>query len=105
MIVVLTGENSLLLQRELNTLTNAFMIKYGDMALERVDGESAVFERMQESIQSAPFLAVRKMVVFRTPGANKQFVARCEQLLKEIPDSTDVILIEPKLDKRGSYYK
>jgi DNA polymerase-3 subunit delta len=105
MIIILTGENSFLLRRELDALTSAFVAKYGDMALERLDGEAASFERMQESLQSVPFLAERKMVLLRAPGANKQFTEYAERLFKELPDTTEVIIVEPKPDKRGSYYK
>lgn len=105
MITALTGENSFLLQRELDMLIRAFVAAHGDMALERLDGETASFERLQESLQSVPFLADRKLVVLRAPGANKQFTERAEQLFKELPDTTDVLLVEPKPDKRGSYYK
>lgn len=105
MITILTGENSFLLQREFDMLITTFVATYGDMGLERLDGETASFERLQESLQSVPFLAERKMVVLRIPSANKQFTERAEQLFKELPSTTDVIVVEPKLDKRGNYYK
>lgn len=105
MKVTLTGENSFGLRAELDKLVAAFVSVHGDIALERLDGEDASFERMQEALQSLPFLASRKMVVLRTPGLNKKFTEEAERLLKELPETTDVILIEPKLDRRLSYYK
>lgn len=105
MFVVLTGENGFGLRAELDRLVAAFLDEHGDMALERLDGEEASFERMQEALQSLPFLASKKMVVLRAPSANRQFVENAERLLKELPETTDVILIEPKLDKRLGYYK
>lgn len=75
------------------------------MALERLDGEEASFERIQEAMQSLPFLASRKMVVVQSAGANKQFAEKAEALIKDLPDTTDLILVEGKLDKRSSYYK
>lgn len=81
------------------------MDEHGDMALERLDGEEAEFERLQEALQSLPFLAARKMVVLQNPGANKLFAENAERLLKELPETTDLIIIEPKLDKRSAYYK
>lgn len=75
------------------------------MALERIDGEEAGYDRMRESLQSLPFLANKKLVVLRAPSANKEFVEKAEKLLNEVPETTDVIIIEPKLDKRSSYYK
>lgn len=94
-----------MLHAELNTLVRQFLDEHGDMALERLDGEEATYERIQEALQSLPFLASKKMVILRAGSANKQFVERAESLLKELPDTTDLILLEPKLDKRSSYYK
>lgn len=105
MIVCLTGENSFGLHTELEKLVADFVSKHSDVALERLDGEEATFEQMQEALQSLPFLASRKMVVLRTPSANKKFVEHAERLLKELPETTDVILVEPKFDKRSAYYK
>jgi len=105
MIVTLTGENSFGLSAELRRLADDFVRDHGDLALERLDGQEADFERLRESLASLPFLAARKLAVLRVPSANKQFVEKFEQLFAEIPETTDVILVEPKLDKRLSYYK
>lgn len=105
MIITLTGDNSYLLQRELRQLVGGFLAEHGDMGLERLDGEDAEFVRMQEAVTGLPFLANKKMVVLRTPSANKKFVEQAEKLLSDIPETTDVIIVEPKLDKRLSYYK
>ncbi|HVS58378.1 MAG TPA: DNA polymerase III subunit delta [Candidatus Saccharimonadales bacterium] len=105
MATTLTGENAFALQAALIEQTHRFTDEYGDMALERLDGEEASFERLQEALTSLPFLAPKKLVVLRTPGANKQFAERAEQLLGDMPETTQAIIIEPKLDKRSSYYK
>ena len=105
MIVTLTGDNSFALQRELDKRVADFVKKHGDMALERVDGEEAEFSRLTEALQSLPFLATNKLVVLRNPGANKQFAEKFEELPPSIPETTDVIIVEPKLDKRTQYYK
>jgi DNA polymerase-3 subunit delta len=105
MVVTLTGENSFGLQRELHRLVGPFVEEQGELALERLDGQEAGLPRIGEALTSLPFLASRKMVVLRTPGANKQFGEQAEQLLLDVPETTDVIIIEPKLDKRLSYYK
>ncbi len=101
----LSGENGFGLRVELNQLTAAFVAEHGDIAVERLDGEDVGLERLQESLQSPPFLSARKLVVLRAPGSNKQFVEHVETLLKELPETTDVIIVEPKLDKRSVYYK
>lgn len=105
MKVTLTGENRFALEQDLARLTNGFIAEQGDLALERLDGEENNLEQIQAALTSLPFLAARKMVVLRAPGANKQFIEQAEVFLKALPETTDLILVEPKLDKRLSYYK
>jgi len=105
MIMTLTGANTLLWRRELKQVTDSFIDEQGDLALEKIDGEEASFERIQEALTSAPFLASKKMVVLRTPSANKQFSEGAESLFKGMPESTELVIVEPKLDKRLAYYK
>jgi DNA polymerase-3 subunit delta len=105
MIITLTGANSLTLGRELRKHTSEFIKEHGDLALERVDGEEVGFEHVREALTALPFLSSKKMVVLRAPGTNKQFQEKFEDLLAQVPETTDVIIVEPKLDKRLGYYK
>lgn len=105
MVKALAGTNSFMLRAELTKVVQAFVAEHGDMALEQLDGEEASYERIAEAVQSLPFLASKKLVVLHTPSANKQFVEQVEVLLADIPEITDIVLVEPKLDKRTAYYK
>jgi DNA polymerase-3 subunit delta len=105
MITALTGTNSFSLQQALRERIDDFVKEQGDLALERIDGQEAEFEKISEALTSLPFLASKKLVVLRQPSAQKKFVESAEDLLKEVPETTDVIIVEPKLDKRQSYYK
>jgi DNA polymerase-3 subunit delta len=104
-IITLTGDNAFGLKHELNRLVREFVTEQGDLALERVDGEEADYGRLQEALTSLPFLASKKLVVLDRPGANKQFVERIDMLAAGLPETTEAILVEPKLDKRLTYYK
>ncbi len=105
MIVTLNGENSFELQTELKKLNSDFESEHGDLAIERIDCEEADFQQIQSAMTGLPFLSSKKLVVLRRPSTNKQFVEQVEQILGDVPESTDVILVEPKLDKRLAYYK
>jgi DNA polymerase-3 subunit delta len=105
MITTLTGPNHFMLQQRLKQLTDAYVIKYGDLGLTRIDGEEAGIERMQAAILSLPFLSPKQLVILQQPSQNKDFLSQAAALLARIDESTDVILVEPKLDKRQSYYK
>jgi DNA polymerase-3 subunit delta len=104
-MITLHGSNSFGLRQALNRLIDDFVAEHGDLALERVDGQEASYERLAEAITSLPFLANKKMVVLRALSSNKKFTEQIEQLAGEIPETTEVIIVEIKLDKRLSYYK
>ncbi len=105
MITVLTGENAYLLQAELRQRIADFVVEYTDMGLEQLDGEEVSYDRMREALEGLPFLASKKLVLLRSPSANKQFIEKAADLLANVAETTDVIIVEPKPDKRTSYYK
>ncbi|MCA9324987.1 DNA polymerase III subunit delta [Candidatus Saccharibacteria bacterium] len=105
MIATITGENQYARSRALHAAIQSFVEAEGDLALERLDGEDAEFVRIQEALTSLPFLANKKMVVLSSPSKNKTFVEQFEGLLQQVPDTTDLVLYEPKFDKRSSLYK
>jgi DNA polymerase-3 subunit delta len=105
MIVTLTGNNSFAMHEKLSELTGGFIKKYGNLALERIDGEEADAQAILDALQSMPFLAQRKMVVVRNLGASKQAAEQIEQIISSAGDSTDLIIYEPVTDKRTAYYK
>ncbi len=90
---------------ELRRVVAGFEKEHGDMAVERLDGEEASYERMCEAVQSLPFLVSRKLVVLRAPGVNKDFTEKFEGFVAAVSDTNDLIIVEPKLDKRLAYYK
>ncbi len=105
MITTLAGENEVERAAELRRIVAVHEKEHGDMAVERLDGEEASYERMLEAVQSLPFLASRKLVVLRTPGANKEFSEKFEDFMVTVSNTNDVLILEPKLDRRLSYYK
>jgi len=105
MIITLTGDNDHSRKAELERLVAAFIREHSDMAVERYDGEETDAARMRESIASMPFLSARKMVILRSPGKQKAFADAIKDALHEMSDATDLIIYEPKLDKRSAYYK
>lgn len=105
MIITLTGENSFGLQQAMRQLTEEFVREHGELALERLDGEEAELAQISEALNGLPFLAAKKLIVLRAPGSNKEFAEQAEQLLSAVPETNDVVLVEPKLDKRTAYYK
>lgn len=105
MILTLTGPNTYLRKQELRARARTFLTEHGDMAVERLDGDEASVDRMQGAVNSLPFLTSRKLVILEEPGKQKAFSEHIADMLKSVSDTTDVIIHEPKLDKRSTYYK
>jgi DNA polymerase-3 subunit delta len=105
MVITLTGSNSFALRRRLNELVAQFVAEQGDLGLERFDGDEAKVQDIIDSVQSLPFLASKKMVVVRDPGANKEIMEQIEQIISAAGETTEMIFYEPAPDKRTAYYK
>lgn len=105
MIYTLSGANGFALKTELDALVAAFVKEHGDFAVERLDGEEATAAAMRASIESLPFLTPRKLVVLREPSKQKAFTEAISDIFGAISDATDLVIFEPRLDKRLSYYK
>lgn len=90
---------------EKDQLVAGFVVDYGDMAVERIDCEEAEYSQITEAIQSQPMFTDKKLVILNQPGTQKDFAQNLEELIESISDSVDVIIVEPKPDKRSSYYK
>jgi DNA polymerase-3 subunit delta len=105
MVITLTGNNSYLIKQRLAALTNPFLAKHGELALQQIDAEEAEADAILEAIQSLPFLASRKMVVVRGLSANKAAAEKIEQIISSANDTTDIVIYEPIVDRRTSYFK
>jgi len=104
-ITTLTGENSYAWGEVLSQLIDDFVANYSALSVERLDGEEVDLASIQQALTRIAFLSTHQLLILRTPSKNKQFLELYESLLSTIADVTDVIIVEPKLDKRLSYYK
>jgi DNA polymerase-3 subunit delta len=106
MITTLAGANDYQRKLELNRLVNDFSKLYpGGLSIERFDGEDDEFGEIKEALQSLPFLSPKKLIILSEPAKNKRLIVEIDQLLKKIDDRVEVVIIEPKIDKRSSFYK
>lgn len=105
MIWIISGPNDFARQQKLKELVADFLTQHDEIGLEYIDGETVGLDRLGEALTSLPFLADKKLVVLKNLAANKVAADKVEELLQQVPETTDVVVIEPKVDKRSSYYK
>lgn len=101
----LAGENSFLVKDALNRIVNDYITTNGDLGLEQIDGEEAPLQRIAEALTGIGLLADKKLVIVRGLTKNKEAATKLDDLLGQVPDTTDAIFVEHKIDKRSVAYK
>ena len=102
MIYFFAGDNQFAIKAALTKLTEDFVKKHGELALERIDAEEASASVILDATQSLPFLSPCKFVVIQNAG-DKELLEKLAEI--ETPESITVAVLIPKLDKRAGYYK
>ncbi len=105
MITTLVGENRYLLKKDLDKIVKSFEKEYGDLAIERLEGEDTDSEHIFSAITNPPFLTPKKLVIIKSISAVKDTQTRVEEALSDTQEQIDVVLIDDKLDKRSTLYK
>lgn len=101
----LTGTNTFQLNEKLRQLIADFSREHGDLALEKLDASEVEYNQILGAIESLPFLATKKMVVAYDVSLNKDAAEKLELLIERAGETTDLVIVESKVDKRSVYYK
>jgi len=105
MITTLSGSNVFMIENELKNTLKAFTQKFGDIAVEQIDGSETDLQSITETLTNLSFLSPNRLIILRRGSANKQFIDLIEKIFESIPPTNEVIIVEPNIDKRLSYYK
>lgn len=110
-LYLFTGENRQGLYEKLRFWEKEFTKKHSSSNLEKFeDIEEKDLANIINAIDSHPFLAERRMIVIKGlpySGEDKVKVETdvLEDMLEEIPETSLVIFVAPKPDKRSRFYK
>jgi len=104
-ISTLTGANAYLLQAELRLCRDAFIKEYGDLALETADIAEWESRKVYDLFGALPFLSPKRMLIIYGMAANKSAGEKVGDLLKQVDETTDLLFVESKIDKRSVVYK
>lgn len=105
MITTLSGSNDFMINSELKRLVSDFADNNGDIAVEQIDGSETDFQSIVESLTNLSFLSPNRLIILRRATGNKQFIDSIEKIINNMPSTNNLIIIEPNIDKRLSYYK
>ena len=100
MIYLYTGENSFALAEKINLVSRSFKNKYSDTSLERIDGGDITATELQARLTSVDMFTPRKLLVITGAAHEKTIWDALAKSLPLVPNSTEVVIVEPKLDAR-----
>ncbi len=102
--ITLSGSNSYLINRELNRLIEAFTEKYGAIGIERLDAEELDTEEVLARSTSTSLFSLGKLIILKGVVKNLKLSDRIEELIHLSGDDLQLIIVEPKIDKRSKLY-
>jgi DNA polymerase III delta subunit len=105
MIVTLSGTNDFLIESELKKLISEFRSKNDSADIEQIDASESDLQAIIEAVTNLSFLEPNRFIVLRRGSSNKPFMEAIEKILSNTPPTNELIIIEPNIDKRLSYYK
>ena len=100
MITLLTGENSFEIERALSDIAFCF-----DGAAEKFDGETLSLAQLPDILMGISLFATRRLVIIRGLSQNKSIWPVFGDWIDRISDDINLVLVEPKPDKRTATYK
>lgn len=100
MIKVLTGENSFEIERAITGLAAAF-----DGRPERLDGAELTVKDLPDLFMGQSLFSEKRLVIIRSASENSDVWAKLADYLPRLSSDIELVLVEPKLDKRTATYK
>lgn len=100
MVTVLTGENDFALTMRVKQLSSQF-----DGTIERYDAGNISTEQMADLFAGQMLFSERRLILLDEPSTNSELWSHLADWMGRVANDTQVVLIEPKLDKRTSAYK
>jgi DNA polymerase-3 subunit delta len=105
MIITLCGGNTYALNKETTRLVDEFASENGYDGVDKLEAGEIDSNRLNQAIYSVSILSPNKLVVLKNATKKVDISAAVIDILNKMPANTDLILIEPTIDKRTSLYK
>jgi DNA polymerase-3 subunit delta len=103
MITLLTGENSFDVERALSKIVDDFESVNGKA--EKIEAEELRISGLPDILIGVSLFSQKRLVIMRGLSDNKSVWTALADWIPKISDDTNLVLIEPKPDKRTATYK
>ena len=103
-VYLLYGEEAYLRKQYKDKLRRA-IVGEDSMNYNYFEGKNVNYSEVIDIAETMPFFAERRMIILEDTGAAKSASAELAEYVKEMPDTTVLLLVENEVDKRGKLYK
>ncbi len=104
--LLIHGENEYQAQSRFKELINEFLLENNPESLRVFDGEDSDTTEVSQSLAAQSlFTSGHEMVAIKRLGSNMQLKEQLLENLSDLPGTTELIIYEPKIDKRSKLYK
>lgn len=105
MITLITGENEYAIKQYVDSEVAKFVQKHGADGLERRRAEQLEKSDLPDLFGGVSLFSSERLVIIDRPEQSKELTEHLATNVDTVPDDTNVILVEPKPDKRLKWYK
>ncbi len=104
-ITTLTGGNSYRIEAEITKRIKAFSDINDANGIERIDAIEAEAETVMSLVMSVSLFTSKKLVLIRDLSQNTELSERISGLLDSPPETSEIIIIDSGMDRRGKLFK
>lgn len=105
MIVLYTGDNDYGITEKVHIVKEAFAQKYGAETIEIINGAEIAVDDLAAKLVNMDLFATQKLLIISGAAKKAGTWEKIAATLPQVPDTTDVVLVEPKIDGRLSSTK
>lgn len=104
-IYLLYGSEDYLVQQAKNILCPAITDMEDTINYTKFQGKQADLEKIGSIAETMPFFQDRRLILLEDTGFLKKASEEFVQILKALPDTTVIVMVEQEVDKRNKCYK
>ena len=105
MITVFIGDNVTERDKYYINYVKQFTSLSGDLAIDNLNADELTYSKFIDAVTTLPFLSNKRMVIVKYLSNNKEVAEKFDLVAKRIADSTELVIVETRLDNRSIYAK
>ena len=103
MIISFIGDNSFAREKAAREFTDGFVGAHGTHSVDRFIATDIELDTLSGAVTTTPFLSQRRLIIVRDISANKIIAEHFEDILQQTADTSDLVIIESRIDGRSKY--